>query len=97
MKTQIKSSFTLADLGQYGSYNYSHSIELVFDTTPIVVGLRRMLVRPDELIYFVTIRAAWSKFLSRRDRSLKPSIMGLGVWGPMVELRAEKLDETVSV
>ena len=72
LKTYIKCSFTLADLGHYGSYKYSHSIELVFDTTPIVVGLRRMLVKRDELIYFDAIRAAWNMLISRRNRSLEP-------------------------
>ena len=78
LETDIKWSFTLADLGQYGSYKYSHSIDLVFDTTPIVVGLRRMLVKRDELIYFAAIRAAWHMFFSRRNRSLEPGAKHCG-------------------
>ena len=77
LKTHIKCSFTLADLGQHGSYKYSHSIELVFDTTPIVVGLRRMLVKRDKLIYFVAIRAG-DMFFSRRNKSLEPGAKHCG-------------------
>ena len=78
LKTHIKCTFTLADLGQHGSYKYSHSIELVFDTTPILVGPRRMLVKPDESIYFVAFRAAWNMFFSRRNRSLEPGAKHCG-------------------
>lgn len=36
-----------------------------------------MTIKPNELIYFVAIRAAWGMVLSRGGRSLEPSIVGL--------------------
>ena len=86
----LKCNFTLADLRQYGSYNYYHSIDLVFDTTPMIVGLRRMLAESNKLIYLVAHASGWNMFISAETGvwSLKPNIMGLRDWGLMVP-RAE--------